>query len=360
MDGHPTYSAQVRSQVSTPLLDLAPAVPAAVPADGATPVGRARGRLVRRITRLATVVISVGALAILLRRVDLPASVRTAAAEPWPALAAAVAVNAVATWLRAARSQTVLNALGHRVNRLRMMGTQLAGQTLSWVSPAAAGDFVRPYLWRSHDGVPLTPGVVTVLYERIFSFGQLMVLGAVCLAPSVLGGAALAAAVAGAVCLLTLPWLVPRLGRAVAEAVERRGAGGWRSRLALAAGRLWRLAGDGRLTLRFTILTVAVVAASAVQIEVLGAGVGVALPIWTAAAAYTLSQVIGSASSLPFGLGPADAVLIALLVHAGAGPAGALAITLLTRLTVTLPLGLAGALAYLRLGRPTPARLPVR
>ena len=88
---------------------------------------------------------------------------------------------------------------------------------------------------------------------------------------------------------------------------------------------------------------------SALQIELLAGGVEAGLPLWVAAAAFALSQVVGSASSLPFGIGPADAVLIAFLVHAGTGPEGALAITLLTRLAVTVPLGLAGAAAYLRL-----------
>jgi uncharacterized membrane protein YbhN (UPF0104 family) len=302
--------------------------------------------------------VSLGALAILLRRVDLPAAVRIAASESWPPVVAAVTLNVVLTWLRAYRSQIVLNTLGYRVGRLRMIGAQLAGQTLSWVSPAAAGDFVRPYLWRRHDQVPLTPGVVTVLYERIFSFGQLLVLGAVCVAPFVLSGPALLAAVGGAVVLLMVPWVVPRLLHPVTASRDLLSRG-WRGRLVHAAGQLWRLAGDGRLSLRFTLLTVAVVVVSALQIELLAGGVEVSLPLWIAAAAYAISQVIGSASSLPFGLGPADAVLIALLVHAGTGAEGALAITLLTRLSVTVPLGLAGAAAYLRLGRPGPARTAV-
>ena len=111
------------------------------------------------------------------------------------------------------RSQTVLTVLGHTVQPLRMAATQLAGQVLSWVSPVAAGDFVRPYLWRRHDGMPLTPGVVTVLYERIFSFGQLVVLGAVCAAPLVVAGPGLAATSAAGLGLLALPWLVVRLVR---------------------------------------------------------------------------------------------------------------------------------------------------
>jgi uncharacterized membrane protein YbhN (UPF0104 family) len=308
--------------------------------------------MVARVTRVASVVVSAGALLILLRRVDLPSALRTAAAEPWPILGATVALNAVATWLRAGRSQIVLNTLGHRVNRVRMIGTQLAGQTLSWVSPVAAGDFVRPYLWRSRDGVPLTPGVVTVLYERIFSFGQLAVVGSACIAPFAFGGGLLAMAAAGGGCLLAAPWLLAHRIGAGTDADETAVSSGWRDRLVHAAGHLWRLAGDGRLSLRFTALTLAVVTVSALQIELLASGVGIALPLWIAAAAFALSQVIGSASSLPFGIGPADAVVVALLVHAGTGPAGALAITLLSRLTVTVPLGLAGALAYLRLGRP--------
>jgi uncharacterized membrane protein YbhN (UPF0104 family) len=345
--------------VTTPVLDLAPAAPAAVPVDGPSADSPARRPMAGRITRVLSVLVSLGALAILLRRVDLPAAVRTAASESWPPVAAAVCLNAVVTWLRASRSQIVLNTLGHRVGRMRMIGTQLAGQTLSWVSPAAAGDFVRPYLWRSHDGVPLTPGMVTVLYERIFSFGQLLVLGAAFMAPLVLSGPALVAAAAGAVGLLTVPWLVPRLARPLGSSGVP-GSPGWRGRLAHASGQLWRLAGDGRLSLRFTALTLAVVAVSALQIELLAIGVEVGLPIWTAAAAFALSQVIGSASSLPFGLGPADAVLIALLAHAGMGPDGPLAITLLMRLTVTVPLGVAGAIAYLRLGRPGRARTAVQ
>ncbi|HEY8676324.1 MAG TPA: lysylphosphatidylglycerol synthase transmembrane domain-containing protein [Candidatus Dormibacteraeota bacterium] len=348
--------------MTTPALDLAPAAPAAVPVDGASADSPARRPMAGRITRVLSVLVSLGALAILLRRVDLPAAVRTAASESWPPVAAAVCLNAVVTWLRASRSQIVLNTLGHRVGRMRMIGTQLAGQTLSWVSPAAAGDFVRPYLWRSHDGVPLTPGMVTVLYERIFSFGQLLVLGAAFMAPLVLSGPALVAAAAGAVGLLTVPWLLPRLARprGSSEVPGSRGWRGWRGRLVHAAGQLWRLAGDGRLSLRFAALTLAVVAVSALQIELLAIGVEVGLPIWTAAAAFALSQVIGSASSLPFGLGPADAVVIALLAHAGTGPEGPLAITLLMRLTVTVPLGVAGAIAYLRLGRPGRARTAVQ
>jgi uncharacterized membrane protein YbhN (UPF0104 family) len=345
--------------VSTPLLDLAPAAPAAAPVDGPSADISRRRILVGRVTRVVSILVSLAALAIFLRRVDLPAALRIARDEPWPPIVGAAALNVAATWLRSTRSQTVLSTLGHRVHPLRMAATQLAGQVLSWVSPVAAGDFVRPYLWRRHDGVPLTPGVVTVLYERIFSFGQLIVLGAVCAAPFVVTGPALAATSAAGLVLLALPWLAVRLIRRPPPAAGGFAASaGWRDRFSHAGGQLWRLAGDARLTVRFTALTVAVVLVSALQIELLAGGVDATLPLWVAAAAFALSQVVGSASSLPFGIGPADAVLIAFLVHAGTGAEGALAITLLSRLAVTVPLGLAGALAYLRLSRGGAARAP--
>ncbi|MDQ6846643.1 MAG: flippase-like domain-containing protein [Candidatus Dormibacteraeota bacterium] len=344
--------------MSTPLIHLAPAAPAAAPVDGPTDgTQRQRRVVIARITRIVSIVVTLAALAILLRRVDLPAALRIAVEEPWPPLVAAIAVNVVATWLRATRSQTVLSVLGHRIPFLRMAAAQLAGQVLSWVSPVAAGDFVRPYLWRRHDGVPLTPGVVTVLYERIFSFGQLVVLGAVCAAPLVAEGPELAGAAAAGLVLLALPWLVVRLVRRGAPAAGGFAASrGWRDRLIHAAGQLWRLGGDGRLTARFTLLTIAVVTVSGFQIALLADGVGVTLPLWFAAAAFALSQVVGSVSSLPFGIGPADAVLLAFLVHTGASAEDALAITLLTRLAVTVPLGLVGAVAYLRLSSGGAAR----
>jgi len=143
---------------------------------------------------------------------------------------------------------------------------------------------------------------------------------------------------------------VVRLVRRAAPAAGGFAASrGWRDRLVHAGGQLWRLGGEARLTVRFTLLTIAVVMVSGFQIALLADGVGVTLPLWFAAAAFALSQVVGSVSSLPFGIGPADAVLLAFLVHTGATAEDALAITLLTRLAVTAPLGLAGAIAYLRL-----------
>ncbi|HSP64594.1 MAG TPA: hypothetical protein VLO10_00250, partial [Candidatus Deferrimicrobium sp.] len=108
--------------MSTPLLDLAPSAPAA---PAAAPEGSPAGTSVRRVwvgrvTRALSIVVSFAALAILLRRVDLPAALRTAEDEPWQPLVAAIALNIAATLLRSVRSQAVLTTLGHRVQPARM------------------------------------------------------------------------------------------------------------------------------------------------------------------------------------------------------------------------------------------------
>ena len=50
-----------------------------------------------------------------------------------------------------------------------MLPIQLFGQTSSTITPAASGDFVRAYMWRSSHGVPLRVGAAVVTFERLYS-----------------------------------------------------------------------------------------------------------------------------------------------------------------------------------------------
>jgi len=76
--------------VSTPALDLAPAAPAAVPVDGVSAGTRTRRPLARWITRIATVLVSLGALALLLRRVEREGKARVQLATDFPFVASRV------------------------------------------------------------------------------------------------------------------------------------------------------------------------------------------------------------------------------------------------------------------------------
>ncbi|TMC10958.1 MAG: flippase-like domain-containing protein, partial [Chloroflexi bacterium] len=50
-----------------------------------------------------------------------------------------------------------------------MAPIQLVGQTSSTITPAASGDYVRAYLWRSSNGVPVRVGAAVVTFERLYS-----------------------------------------------------------------------------------------------------------------------------------------------------------------------------------------------
>jgi uncharacterized membrane protein YbhN (UPF0104 family) len=264
------------------------------------------------------------------------------------AIAAVVLLNIPATLLRAARARRVLLCLGSAVPMRRMVPVQLAGQTLSWLTPAASGDLSRAWFWHRQDDVPLTDGVVTVLYERVYSLLLLAVVGAACLAPGALGPVGSLVTVAVVALAAMLPWFTATtaIGRATGRLVVGGVARlpGLRSRSAVVArsGRdLSTLFASRRLGAEFTLLTLGVLLVSGLQVlllvDTLGAGVGLAVAI----AVYGLSQAGSSVSSLPFGIGVGDAIVVGLLTARGMSFDSATAVAVLLRATVTLPIAAA-------------------
>ena len=266
-----------------------------------------------------------------------------------------VALNIPTTLLRALRSQVLVRHLGHRVPFLRMNGVDLAGQTLSWITPAATGDLSRPYLWRNHDRVPVSAGVAVVIYERLVTLAQMGAVGGVLAAAVYLPPAAVLGIAAAALVVLAGPWwlsLVTRHYSGPGLGVGRRGLVGG---LLRSLDQLQELGRSARLTALFAVITLLVFVISGLQVLLLVWGVKAAVGLGVAVAAFCLSQVAGSVSTLPFGIGATDVVTIALLVAGGVPRLDAVAVTVLVRLVMTLPLGTAGALGILILGRP---RLP--
>ncbi len=313
---------------------------------------RSRRRLVVTGVQLAVLAVSAAAIAGLLRQVNPLAVVRQSGHASWDVLALAIALDVPVTLLRGVRTRVLLVRLGHRVPWRRLYGVNLAGQTLSWLTPAAAGDLARPWMWRSHDRVPVEAGVAAVLYERVVSIAMMGIVGGALAALIYLPLPAAAGVVAAAAALLVAPWWI-------AHAVRRAFSGGAsRSRAGLiggglrAAGRLEELALSARVVAGFAGLTLAVFLVSGLQILLLAHGMGASVPLDVAVAAFCISQAAGSVSALPFGAGAGDVVTVALLQAGGAGLVGATAVDVLMRLVVTLPLGLAGSGALLLLGRP--------
>jgi uncharacterized protein (TIRG00374 family) len=282
-------------------------------------------------------------------------------------LLAALLLNVPVVALRAFRAQVILRSLGHRVSFRSMVPVQLVGQTSSTITPAASGDYVRAYMWRRTEAIPVRDGAAVVTFERIYSLFLL---------------------VAVALLLITLPrhgfigWVGVAVGLAVATlapvvvelaappsierwALSRVTSGRLLSRFAEGA---FEMADNLRKLLRSPVLltqtsaiTLAIFVVSAFQLMLLLIGLGDSIRITQAVAVYATSQIAGILSTLPFGLGASDAIMVTVLAGYGIGVADSATAAVLTRAVSTVPLALAGLFAYMRLdGRDAPDPSAVR
>jgi uncharacterized membrane protein YbhN (UPF0104 family) len=201
--------------------------------------------------------------------------------------------------------------------------------------------------------VPVSSGVASVLYERLVTVFQMGVLGGWLAAAVFLPAAAVAGLSAVAVAVLLAPWWLSILTQRLHRSEYSDGRSGIVAGVLRAVVRLQDLGLSFRVAAVFTSLTLGVFLLSGFQILLIAWGVGAGLALWVAVSAYCLSQLAGSVSTLPFGLGATDVVVISLLTAAGMGAVSAAAITILLRLATTLPLGIAGAIGLLVLGRPS-------
>jgi len=96
-------------------------------------------------------------------------------------------------------------------------------------------------------------------------------------------------------------------------------------------------------------ITLVIFVVSAFQLLLLLDSLGDTIRITQAVAVYATSQVGGILSTLPFGLGASDAILVTVLAGYGVSVADSATAAVLTRAVSTLPLALAGLIAYMRL-----------
>jgi len=275
--------------------------------------------------------------------------------DPGPLLWALL-LNVPIVLLRAYRAQVYIGALKHPVPMRAMVPIQLVGQTSSSLTPAASGDYVRAYLWRQSNGVPVRVGAAVVTFERLYSLGLLA---------------------AVSVLLIFLPrhgvvgWIVVALGLALATFspmlvemlppnLERWAMG------KVTRGPLRRFAEGAQVMLEqirtlmraplvlawTSFLTLVIFIAGGAQVWLVLDALGHIVPMTQAVAASTTSQVAGIISTLPFGIGSQDAILVAAFAGYGVTVALAATVAVLVRATSTLPQGLAGLVAYLLVEKP--------
>jgi uncharacterized membrane protein YbhN (UPF0104 family) len=317
------------------------------------PDRRSRRRLLLAGLQILVLAISALVIYLLVRKVVAsPGGIATPGRVSWGLVAFAIVLNVPTTLLRALRSHLLLERVGQHVPFLRLNGVNLAGQTLSWITPAATGDLSRPYFWRNRDDVPVSVGVAVVVYERIVTLLQLGVVGGVLAAVVYLPAAAALGLGAAGVVALAAPWWVSLLTRRFLPPTAAQGRHGVVGGIFRSLTRLEEMGVSARLTALFAACTLLVFLVSGLQVVVLAWSIGATAGLGVAIGAYCISQVAGSVSTLPFGIGASDAVMVGLLVAAGTLRLDALAITVLVRVAMTLPLGIAGAGGIVALGRP--------
>ena len=276
--------------------------------------------------------------------------------DPVPVLVALV-LNVPVILLRAYRAQVIIGRLNQRVSMRTMVPIQLVGQTSSSLTPAASGDYVRAYLWRRSNGIPVRAGAAVVTFERLYSLGLLIAVSLLLITlprHGVIGWVLVAAGlVAATFAPLLFDLFPPALERWALGKVTR---GRFLGRFAEGAiGMLdqFRILMRAQVMLAWTsFLTLAIFVLSGAQVWLAIAALGHRVPITQAVAAYTTSQVAGIVSTLPFGIGSADAILVTVFAGYGVTVTLAATVAVLLRALTTLPQGLAGLAAYLLIEKP--------
>ena len=270
-------------------------------------------------------------------------------------LMGALLINIPVVALRAIRAQVILNFLGHRISFRTMVPVQLVGQTSSSITPAASGDYVRAYLWRRGQEVPLPAGAAVVTFERLFSLFLLVAVAILLITlprHGFIGWVGVAAGLlAATLAPLILELVTPRALEAsvLSRVASGRFLGRFGEGAAQTIDNLRRLLRSPLVLIETSAITIVVFVLSGVQVALLLNGLGESVHITQAVAVYATSQVAGTLSTLPFGLGASDAILVTVLAGYGVAPSDAATAALLLRAVSTLPQALAGLVAYMRL-----------
>jgi uncharacterized protein (TIRG00374 family) len=281
------------------------------------------------------------------------AAERLGRVDPLP-LVAALVLSAAVTLLWAIRSSALLRSAGAPVGVVPLVPMTAFANTINNLTPGSSGELLRLWLLRAHHGVAYPIGGAVIVVERVVAIGYLSgsaliswlafvgwippVVAAVLLVALVVSPAVVyALGLRPAVLLARLP-----LGRIIGA--ERWAAAG--ANLARLDDTIASLLRDPPTLALFALTTAAILACYTAQLTLVGAALGVVIDPAAAWGALGLALTAGVVSLLPFGLGSADLVLVALLGVAGVASPTATAMAFGYRLVSTLPLGLAGVASY--------------
>lgn len=276
--------------------------------------------------------------------------------DPAP-LVWALLLNVPIVALRAYRAQVILGHLDHRVSMRAMLPIQLVGQTSSSLTPAASGDYVRAYLWRQSNRVPLRVGAAVVTFERLYSLWLLVAVSVLLiLLPRhrTIGWPLVAAGVILATFAPLLFEMLPTNFErwAMARVVRGRLLGRFAEGAQVMVEQFRALMQAPVLLVWTSAVTLLIFIAGGAQTWLVLDALGHLVPITQAVAASTTSQVAGIISTLPFGIGSQDAILVAAFAGYGVTVSLAASVAVLLRAVSTLPQALAGLAGYLLVEKP--------
>jgi len=248
------------------------------------------------------------------------------------------------------RSRLVLRRLGYELHGSLLLSTAMLGYVLGSVTPAGSGDLLRAKLLRDRADVSISHGVALVAFERALSFFLLTLTTGASLLLVVTPVAAWPAVfvLTGLGCLA--PWLAaarfaaPR-PRPAGDGLLARGG-----RYVLeTASQLRALSADAGLLLSWSAVSIAVFVLMGLQVLLLARSVSADIGLHEAWLAYGGSTLAIIVTFLPLGAGIGDGSLAALLHQMGLSLEQGTAVAVLVRGTITLPLVVAAAAAYVPL-----------
>jgi uncharacterized membrane protein YbhN (UPF0104 family) len=266
-------------------------------------------------------------------------------------LAVLVALSLLNYALRAARWRIFLEALGHRLPWRAAARNYVGGFALT-TTPGKAGEAIRSVGLKRAFGVPVVDSLAAFFAERFSDVMALLLIAALAVA-ALPFGPALAAALASATALAL--WVAASEARTARFAVlfQRALPKRWASPMAALlaqAGRLTR----GRALLAGFALALMAWAAEAWALYVIVAAMGAPIGPAAAMGIYAAALLGGALFFLPGGLGGTEAIMFALLIHAGMDPAAAGAATVVSRITTLWLAVLIGAVVLVVDGTGSP------
>lgn len=131
----------------------------------------------RRLLHFVGIAVVLGLSALVLRKVNGRAVLAALRGARWPLILVAALINFFHLYCRAQRWRALISPVA-TVGRLRLFHYMVVGSAASIVLPAQAGEFLRLYVLRRRDGVPLSASAGALLLEKLFDVIQLLLVTA--------------------------------------------------------------------------------------------------------------------------------------------------------------------------------------